>query len=111
MNLIIRIGVSALSLMIVSYVVPGIAVANIYTALLAAVVLGLLHLIVRPLLILLTLPVTFLTLGLFIFVINGFLFWSVSMFVSGFVIQGFLPALVGSIVVTIISTIGNKLLT
>ncbi len=111
MKIILRIVVTALALMAVTYIVDGIEIANIYVALLAALVLGVLHLVVRPLLIVLTLPITFLTLGLFIFVINGLLFWGVSAFVPGFSVAGFLPALVGSVLVAIMSTIGNKLIT
>src|SRR5262245_6384583 len=67
--------INSLALLTVAYVTPGIAVANFWTAMVAAVVLGLVNAFIRPLLILLTLPATVLTLGLFILVINGLLFW------------------------------------
>ena|SRR3990167_3238807 len=111
MKLIIRVLISALALILVANVIPGIEVKSIYIAIVAAIILGLLNLIVRPLLVVLTLPITILTLGLFIFVINAVLFLFVASFVEGFQVDGFLPALLGSVIVSIVSTVGNKLLT
>ena len=111
MKLIIRVLISALALILVANVIPGIEVKSIYIAIVAAIILGLLNLIVRPLLVVLTLPITILTLGLFIFVINAALFLFVASFVEGFQVDGFLPALLGSVIVSIVSTVGNKLLT
>ena len=82
---------------------PGIAVASFWTAMVAALVLGLVNTIIRPILILLTLPATLLTLGLFIFVINGLLFWFVGSFVQGFTVSGFWPGVGGAIVYSIVS--------
>jgi len=110
-NIVIRILVTALALLLVERLVPGISVSGLYPAIIAAVVLGLLNLIARPILVVLTLPITIVTLGLFIFVINALLFWFAASFISGFVVTGFFAALVGSVIVSIISTIGNKLLT
>ena len=75
--------INAVALMAVAYLLPGITVANFVTALIAALVLGLVNAVIRPILILLTLPATLLTLGLFIFVINGLLFWFVGTFIEG----------------------------
>lgn len=109
LHLVIRVLITALALLIVAYLVPGIEVAGLYIAVIAAVLLGLMNLIARPILVVLTLPVTIVTLGLFIFVINAALFWFVSSFVEGFSVSGFLPALIGSLLVSIISAVGNKL--
>ena len=95
--------VNAVALVAVAYLLPGIAVDSFITALVAALVLGLVNTIVRPLLVLLTLPVTLLTLGLFIFVINGLLFWFVGSFISGFVVAGFWWGVIGAIAYSLVS--------
>jgi putative membrane protein len=95
--------INALALMAVAYLLPGIAVADFFAALVAALVLGLANAVIRPVLILLTLPVTLLTLGLFILVINGLLFWFVGTFVSGFVVSGFWWGVGGAILYSVIS--------
>jgi putative membrane protein len=95
--------VNAVALIAVAYVVPGIAVSDFVTALLAALLLGFVNTVVRPILILLTLPVTLLTLGLFILVINGLLFWFVGSFVVGFTVSGFWPAVLGALAYSVIS--------
>ena len=95
--------INALALMAVAYLLPGIAVASFLTALVAALVLGLVNAVIRPVLILLTLPVTLLTLGLFIFVINGLMFWLVGSFISGFTVAGFWPGVFGAIAYSIVS--------
>ena len=95
--------VNAVALMAVAYLVPGITVSSFVTALVAALVLGLVNAVIRPVLILLTLPATLLTLGLFIFVINGLLFWLVGSFISGFSVSGFWPAVFGAIAYSIVS--------
>jgi putative membrane protein len=103
MRLIIRWIINALALFALPYIFTSIHVASFYVALITALVLGLVNALIRPLLILLTLPVTILTLGLFILVINGLLFWFVGSFVQGFVVAGFWPAFWGAIVYSIIS--------
>jgi len=95
--------VGALGLWLASAVVPGIQVEGVSTLLLAALALGLVNAFVRPLLILLTLPLTLVTLGLFLLVINAALFWLVSVFFSGFVVHGFIAALGGAIVTGLVS--------
>jgi len=90
--------INAVALMAVAYLLPGIAVSSFVTALVAALVLGLVNAVIRPVLILLTLPATILTLGLFIFVINGLLFWFVGSFLQGFVVGGFWAGVIGAIV-------------
>ena len=95
--------INALSLIAVTYLMPSISVSSFTTALVAALVLGLLNTIIRPILVLLTLPVTIVTLGLFIFVINGLLFWFAGSFVEGFVVAGFWAGVFGAIVYSLIS--------
>jgi len=95
--------VNALALLALPYVFPWVKVDSFVAALIAALVLGLINTLIRPLLILLTLPATLLTLGLFIFVINGLLFWWVGSFVDGFHVSGFWAAVFGSIVYSVIS--------
>ena len=95
--------INAVALLAVAYLLPGIAVADFTTALVAAVILGLVNAVIRPILILLTLPATIITLGLFIFVINGLLFWFVGSYLAGFTVSGFWPGVFGAIVYSIVS--------
>lgn len=95
--------INAIALLALPYLLSSISVDSFAAALIAALVLGLVNTVVRPLLILLTLPATLLTLGLFIFVINGLLFWFVGSFVKGFHVAGFWPAFFGAILYSIIS--------
>ncbi|MDD5249600.1 MAG: phage holin family protein [Rhodocyclaceae bacterium] len=95
--------INAVSLLAVAHLMPSISVANFTTALAAALVLGLVNTLIRPVLVLLTLPVTLLTLGLFIFVINGLLFWFVGSFISGFVVANFGAGFFGAIIYSIVS--------
>lgn len=101
--------VNALALLALPYVVPSVQVASFGTALIVALVLGLINAVLRPLLILLTLPVTLLTLGLFIFVINALLFQLAGNLVEGFNVSGFWPALLGSIAYSLISWVLSAL--
>ncbi len=103
MQLIVVWIVNALALLALPYLFDSIRVDGLYTALVTALVLGLLNTLIRPILILLTLPINILTLGLFTFVINGLLFWFVASFVKGFIVMGFWPAVWGAIVYSIIS--------
>lgn len=102
--------VNALALIAVAYLMPGISVSSFVTALVAALVLGLVNAVIRPFLILLTLPATIVTLGLFIFVINGLLFWFVGSFVQGFSVAGFWAGVLGAIVFSVISWLLSALL-
>ena len=95
--------INALALLAVSYLMPSVQVASFGAALVAALVLGLVNAVIRPLLVLLTLPVTILTLGLFIFVINGLLFLGVANILEGFQVAGLWPAILGAIVYSVIS--------
>lgn len=109
MNLLVRWFLNALALILVAYLVPGITVSSFYAALMAALVLGIVNALIRPVLIILTLPVTIMTLGLFALVINAFLFLFVSTIVKGFTVEGFGPAFIGALVLWAISWITNGL--
>lgn len=102
--------VNAAALMLVAWLYTGVQVESWTAAIIAALVLGLVNAVVRPLLVLLTLPVTLLTLGLFIFVINAALFWFVAEVVQGFQVRGFGAALLGSILFSIITLISSAVL-
>ena len=103
MKLLIVWIINALSLLALPYLFDSIHVDSFYTAMIVAVALGLVNAFIRPLVILLTLPATILTLGLFIFVINGLMFWFVGTFIKGFTVGGFWPALFGAIAYSVIS--------
>jgi putative membrane protein len=109
-HLLARWVVNAAALLLVAYIYPGVTVASFGAALIAALVLGLVNAVIRPLLVILTLPVTILTLGLFIFVINALLFWFVAEIVQGFRVTGFGAALVGSILYSLITLVTSWLL-
>jgi putative membrane protein len=95
--------VNAIALFVLPYVFPWVRVDSMVSALVAALVLGLVNALIRPVLILLTLPATILTLGLFIFVINGLLFWMVGSWLDGFHVSGFWSGFFGAIVYSLIS--------
>ena len=96
--------IATAALMITAYLVPGLLVTNIVSAAIASVILGLVNAIIKPLLVLLTLPLTLLTFGLFLFVINAIVILLAAKLTPGFVVGGFFPALVGSIVLTLITS-------
>jgi putative membrane protein len=97
MKIIVRWLLLAAALLLVARLYPGVTVSSFTSAMVAALVLGLLNTLVRPLLVLLTLPVTLLTLGLFLFVINALMFWSAAGVLDGFNVSGFGAALIGSV--------------
>jgi putative membrane protein len=103
MRLLLAWLINAFALVAVAYLMPGISVASFTTALIAALVLGLINAVVRPVLVLLTLPVTIITLGLFIFVLNGLLFWAVASLVPGFHVAGFWSGVLGALLFSIVS--------
>lgn len=109
MGLLLRIVVNALALLAVAYLVPGITVTGFVGALIAAVVLGIVNAVLKPILIILSLPLEIITLGLFTFVINALLFWFVGQLGLGLTVTGFWPALIGSIVLSIVSLILSAL--
>lgn len=102
--------VTAVALVITAYIVPGFVVTSFVAALIAAVVLGLVNAIVKPILVVLTLPLTIVTLGLFLFIVNAITIWLAGLLSPGFSVAGLGSALVGSIVLTLVSTGLNFLL-
>jgi len=110
MNVIIKWFIVALSLLLAEYLIPGISVASFYTALIVAVLLGIVNLILKPILVILTLPINIMTLGLFTLVINAALFWFLATIVKGFYVDGFIAAFLGALLVSVVSYFGNKLL-
>ncbi|NYT62633.1 phage holin family protein [Alcaligenaceae bacterium] len=110
MELILVWILNAVALLVVAYVLPGITVASFGSALIAALVLGLLNTLVKPLLILLTLPITIVTLGLFLLVLNALVFWFAGSILKGFQVSGFWWALLGAFVYSLVSGLLSRLL-
>ena len=100
---------NAVALLAVAYLLPGIHVASFWSALIAALVLGLLNTLVKPVLVLLTLPITIVTLGLFLLVINALVFWFAGSILDGFQVSGFWWAMIGAILYTVISGLLSSL--
>ncbi|WP_284618284.1 phage holin family protein [Aquabacterium humicola] len=98
MKIIARWLLLAAALLLVAHVYSGVVVTSFVSAMIAALVIGLLNTLVRPLLVLLTFPVTLLTLGLFLFVINALMFWAAASVLAGFNVSGFGAALIGSVI-------------
>ncbi len=110
MNIIIRLLLNAAAMLLVAYLVPGFAVDGFYAALIAALILGIVNAILKPILVILTLPINIMTLGLFTLVINAGLLWFVSTIVKGFTIENFWPAaVVGSLALWVISWFTNAI--
>ena len=102
MKLILNWFSSAAALLGVAYLYPGVAIGSFVGALIAVAVLGALNLVVRPILVLLTLPATVLTLGLFLFVVNALMFWAAASLVPGLRVDGFVAALIGSLIYSVL---------
>lgn len=109
MILVLRWVLNALALILVSYLVPGVIVAGFYSALIAALLLGFANAIIRPILLLLTLPINLLTLGLFTFVVNAAMILLVSSIVKGFEVESFSVALLAAVLLWFIGWITNTL--
>jgi putative membrane protein len=110
MRLLLTWAINAAALFALPFLMTSIRIDSVITALVAALILGLINTLIRPILVLLTLPVTFLTLGLFIFVINALLFWLTANLVDGFHVAGFWSAFGGAILYSIISWVLSSLL-
>jgi putative membrane protein len=110
MKLLTKWLLSAAALLFVAYVYDGVQVRSFTSALLAAFVIGLLNTFIRPVLVLLTLPVTLITVGLFLFVINAALFYTAAQLLEGFNVSGFWAALLGSMIYSVISIISDSAL-
>ena len=105
MKLIIKWLLSAAALLALPYIYSGVQVNSFTVALIAAFVIGLFNTILRPILVILTLPVTVVTLGLFLFVINALMFWSAAAVMDGFKVTGFAAALIGSVIYSVFGLI------
>lgn len=110
MTLILVWLLNAVALLIVAYLLPGITVVGFGSALIAALVLGLLNMLVKPVLVLLTLPITIVTLGLFLLVLNALLFWLAGSILKGFQVHGFWWAVAGALLYSIISGLLSRLI-
>ncbi len=110
MKLILNWLLSAAALLAVAYLYSGVVVTSFTGALIAAAVLGALNMVVRPILVLLTLPVTLVTLGLFLFVVNALMFWAAASLVSGLSVSGFGAALIGSLIYSLLQVAINFVL-
>ena len=110
MKLIFRWLLSAAALLFVAYIYNGVQLQSYQAALIAALVIGLLNTLVRPILVILTLPVTVVTVGLFLFVINALMFWAAASLLDGFNVTGFWAALIGSLIYSVLSMIINSAL-
>ncbi|MDH5206887.1 MAG: phage holin family protein [Hylemonella sp.] len=98
MKLLLKWLLSASALLALSLLYSGVVIGSFFSALIAALVIGLFNIFLRPILVLLTLPVTLVTMGLFLFVINALLFWVAAEILDGFEVRGFSAALLGSLV-------------
>jgi putative membrane protein len=110
MNFLVRLLISTLAVILSAYILPGVAVDSFMTAIIVAVILSLLNVIVKPILVILTIPFTIFTLGLFLLVINAIIILMTDWIIDGFVVNGFWYALLFSIVLSIINSLlgGSK---
>lgn len=106
---ILHLVLTAIALIVVANVVGGVHVGGFFSALIAALILGLVNAFVRPVMVLLTLPLTIVTLGLFLFVVNALMFWLAAALVPGFQISGFGAALLGSLLLTVLNILIDRL--
>lgn len=109
LKLLLTWALNALVLLAIPYLLESVQVENLYAALVAALCIGLVNALIRPILILITLPINILTLGLFTFVINGLLFWLVASFVKGFYVAGFWAAFWGALLYSLTSALASLL--
>ncbi len=110
LRIILRLFILIGTLLLIAEYVPGISVVDWKSALNAAIILSAINLVVRPILMILTLPINLLTFGLFTFVTNASLFWLSTIFVSGFTVQGFLPAFIGALIITMVNSVTHKII-
>jgi len=110
MSLIARFLIIVLGILLVARFVPGIEVSGLYIAVVVAALWGLVNIFIKPVLFILTLPLNLLTLGLFTFILNALLFWFVASFVEGFLVAGFFPALIGTLIISLMSWTSNRFL-
>lgn len=109
LQLVIALVLNAAALLVTAYVVPGFLVSDFTVALLAAIVIGVVNTVIRPVLTAITAPVNIMTLGLFTFVINAVILYLASLLVPGFGIDGWMPAIIGAVVLAVTATVLSEL--
>jgi putative membrane protein len=109
MGFILRVVVNVLAIVLAASIVPGVRLDGVLSAVAAGLLLGIVNAIVRPVLLILTLPITLVTLGLFLLVLNGICLWLVAAVVRGFHVAGLWPAILAALVVSVVSWIGTVL--
>lgn len=109
MSILISWLIATIAILVAAHIIPGIKVDSLGAALVGAAILGILNAVLKPIFIVLTLPITLITFGLFLFVINALIFWLAGSFLSGFHVQSFWSALLGSLVVSIVSYLANSI--
>ena len=109
MRLILRLAVNVFTLLVVEYIVPGFVLADIYTAVVAAVIIGVVNTFIRPILQLIALPVSLITFGISAFLINVVLLWGTSLLIPGFTIETFWTAVIASIALALVSWFLHRL--
>ncbi len=107
--MIAKVLVVAVTLLLAAKFIPGIEISSLYIAVISAVVIGLINLLIRPVLFLLTLPLTIITLGIFAFVLNALMIMFAASFVEGFSVDGFLPALILSLLISLAGSVSDSL--
>ena len=110
MGFLLRVAVNIVAIVLAARLVRGIEVDGVLSAVAAGLLLGVVNAVVRPVLLVLTLPITLVTLGLFLFVLNGICFWLVAAVVKGFAVTGFWPAVLGALIVSILSWVVTVLI-
>lgn len=109
MRLLMRLATNVFALLVVEYLVPGFILTDIWAAVIAAIVIGIVNTFIKPILQLIALPISILTFGISAFLINVLLLWGTSMLVPGFEIVSFISAIIASIVLTLVSWFLHKL--
>ncbi len=109
-GLLAKLLITMVALLITAYILPGMSINGLFAGFVAALILGIINIFIKPVFIILTLPLTLLTMGLFLLVINGLMLWLVSGIVPGFVIAGFWAAVFGSILLSIVTWFLNQIL-
>ncbi len=109
MHFVIRLLINALALWLIAKYVPGFSMTGAWTPIIAALIFGIVNALVRPIVLLLTLPISILTLGLFVIVVNALMFWLVTWLTPNFKVSGFVPALIGALIMMVVSLIVNHI--
>lgn len=107
MHLLLRLIINAIVFYLIAIYVPGFHISGFMPAVIAAIIFGLVNAVIRPIVLLLSLPATILTLGLFVIIVNALMFWLTVWITPGFKVDGFVPALIGGVIMTIVSIITN----